>query len=73
LPPAWTPLGRTTSSPPASSCTIAWPISRCERATVGDRAYCGLARLADRKHLALDIKAPPPGTSGFTPLWCRTP
>jgi transposase len=39
------------------------------RAIVGDRAYRGLAALADRKHLALDIKAPPPGTSGFTPLW----
>ena len=39
------------------------------RAIVGDRAYRGLATLAGRKHLALDIKAPPPGTSGFTPLW----
>jgi len=39
------------------------------RAIVGDRAYRGFARLAERKHLALDIKAPPPGTSGFTPLW----
>jgi len=39
------------------------------RAIVGDRAFCGLAGLADRKHLALDIKAPPPGSSGFTPLW----
>jgi hypothetical protein len=38
------------------------------RAIVGDRAYRGLARLADRKHLALDIKAPPPGVSGFTPI-----
>jgi len=39
------------------------------RAIVGDRAYRGLATLAGREHLALDIKAPPPGTSGFTPLW----
>jgi len=39
------------------------------RAIVGDRAYRGFARLAERKHLALDINAPPPGTSGFTPLW----
>ncbi len=39
------------------------------RAIVGDRAYRGLARLADRKHVRLDIKAPPPGTRGFTPLW----
>ena len=38
-------------------------------AIVGDRAYRGLAWFAARKHLALDIKAPPPGTSGFTPLW----
>ena len=39
------------------------------RAIVGDRAYRGLTRLAARKRLALDIKAPPPGASGFTPLW----
>ncbi len=39
------------------------------RAIVGDRAYRGLAKLAARKRLALDIKAPPPGASGFTPLW----
>jgi len=38
-------------------------------AIVGDRAYRGLAKLASRKHLALDIKAPRPGTRGFTPLW----
>ncbi|MFI5284031.1 MAG: IS5 family transposase, partial [Candidatus Dormibacterales bacterium] len=39
------------------------------RAIVGDRAHRRLATLAERKHLALDIKAPPKGTSGFTPLW----
>jgi len=39
------------------------------RAVVGDRAYRGLAALAERKKLALDIKAPPPGVSGFTPPW----
>ena len=39
------------------------------RAIVGDRAYRGLAKLACRKHVALDIKAPPRGVSGFTPLW----
>ena len=39
------------------------------QAIVGDRAYRGLASLAERKHLALDVKAPPPGVSGFTPLW----
>lgn len=38
------------------------------RAIVGDRAYSGLARLAARKGLALDIKAPPPGTTGFVPI-----
>ena len=38
------------------------------RAIVGDRAYRGLAALAERKHLALDIKAPPPGVSGFVPI-----
>ena len=38
------------------------------RAIVGDRAYRGLAKLAERKHLALDVKAPPPGTSGFVPV-----
>jgi len=37
-------------------------------AIVGDRAYRGLARLAARKGLALDIKAPPAGVSGFVPL-----
>jgi len=39
------------------------------RAVVGDRAYRGLAALAARKHLALDIKAPPPGVDAFTPIW----
>lgn len=38
-------------------------------AIVGDRAHRGLTRLAARKRLALDVKAPPPGASGFTPLW----
>jgi len=39
------------------------------RAVVGDRAYRGPAALAERKHLALDIKAPQAGVSAFTPLW----
>jgi putative transposase len=39
------------------------------RAIVGDRAYRGLAKLAQRKHVALDIKTPPAGRTGFTPLW----
>jgi transposase len=38
------------------------------RAIIGDRAYRGLAALAERKHLALDIKAPSPGVSGFVPI-----
>ena len=38
------------------------------RAIVGDRAYRGLAKLAARKHIALDIKAPPAGVSGFVPI-----
>ena len=37
-------------------------------AIVGDRAYRGLERLAARKHLELEIKAPPPGVSGFVPI-----
>ncbi|MGO9178169.1 MAG: transposase [Candidatus Limnocylindrales bacterium] len=39
------------------------------RAIVGDRAYRGLSRLAQRKHVVLDIKAPPAGVGTFTPLW----
>lgn len=38
------------------------------RAIVGDRAYRGLTRLAERKRVRLDIKAPPAGRSGFTPI-----
>ena len=38
-------------------------------AIVGDRGYRGLTRLAARKGLALDVKAPPAGASGFTPIW----
>ena len=38
------------------------------RAIVGDRAYRGLARLAERKHVRLDIKEPPRGVSGFVPI-----
>ena len=39
------------------------------QAIIADRGYRGLAKLAARKHLKLEIKAPPKGTSGFTPLW----
>jgi len=38
------------------------------RAILADRGYRGLARLAARKNVKLDIKAPPPGTKGFTPI-----
>ena len=38
-------------------------------AVIADRGYRGLAKLAARKHLKLDIKAPPKGTTAFTPLW----
>jgi Transposase DDE domain len=37
-------------------------------AIVADRGYRGLAALASRNGLRLDIKAPPKGTAGFTPL-----
>ena len=37
-------------------------------AIVGDRAYRGLAWFAARKHLALDIKAPPAEVRGFVPI-----
>ena len=39
------------------------------RAVVADRGYLGLAALAARRHVKLDIKAPPKGTVGFTPLY----
>ena len=38
------------------------------QAILADRGYRGLARLAARKNVKLDIKAPPPGTKGFTPI-----
>ena len=39
------------------------------QAIIADRGYRDLAKLTARKGLRLDIKAPPKGTSGFTPLW----
>lgn len=51
-----------------SSCASGSTHCRGLRAIVGDRAYRGLERLASRKKLALDIKAPPPGASGFVPI-----
>jgi hypothetical protein len=38
------------------------------QAIVADRGYRGLAKLASRKHVKLEIKAPPKRASGFTPL-----
>ncbi len=38
------------------------------QAIVADRGYRGLAKLAARRNLRLDIKAPPKGTSGFVPI-----
>lgn len=39
------------------------------QAVVADRGYRGLAKMANRAQVKLDIKAPPKGTSGFTPIW----
>lgn len=38
------------------------------RAIVGDRAYRGLAAIARRKGLVLDLKRPPVGSTGFVPI-----
>ena len=38
------------------------------RAIVADRGYKGLNKLAAKQGVVLDIKAPPKGTSGFTPI-----
>lgn len=38
------------------------------QAVVADRGYRGLAKLAARKQVRLDIKAPPKGSSGFVPI-----
>jgi transposase len=37
-------------------------------AIVADRGYRGLEKLAARKHVRLDLKAPPSGASGFVPI-----
>jgi len=59
---------RTTSSRGASCCGRAWPELPRGRAIVGDRAYRGLANLAERRQVALDIKTPPPAVTRFVPL-----
>ena len=38
------------------------------KSIVADRGYRGPAKIAAKKGVQLDIKAPPKGTSGFTPL-----
>ncbi len=38
------------------------------RAVVVARGYRGLGKLANKKGIRLDIKAPPKGTVGFTPI-----
>ncbi len=38
------------------------------KSIVADRGYRGLAKVAAKKGVQLDIKAPPKGTSGFTPI-----
>jgi putative transposase len=38
------------------------------RAIVADRGYKGLNKMAAKQGLVLDIKVPPKGTSGFTPI-----
>jgi transposase len=38
------------------------------KAIVADRAYRGLGKMAAKRQINLDIKAPPNGTVGFTPI-----
>lgn len=38
------------------------------KAIVADRGYRGLAKMAAKRQITLDIKAPPKGTVGFTPI-----
>lgn len=39
------------------------------RSIIGDRAYRGLAKLAERKQVNLEVKTRPAGPTGFTPPW----
>jgi hypothetical protein len=67
--PPTRPRPARTTSPPRASCwaTASTGCHACG-AIVGDRAYRGLARLAERKRVVLDIKARPAGTTGFVPI-----
>ena len=38
------------------------------KAIVADRGYRGLAKMAAKRQITLDIKAPPKGSVGFTPI-----
>jgi transposase len=38
------------------------------QAVVADRGYRGLGKMANKRGIRLDIKAPPKGASGFTPI-----
>ena len=38
------------------------------QAIVADRGYRGLGEMANKKRIRLDIKAPPRGSRGFTPI-----
>jgi len=38
------------------------------KAVVADRGYRGLGKMAAKRGINLDIKAPPKGSSGFTPI-----
>jgi hypothetical protein len=43
-------------------------VSPADKAIVADRGYPVLNKLAAKQGLMLDTKAPPKGTSGFTPI-----
>lgn len=39
------------------------------QAVVADRGYRGLGKMSNKAKVRLDIKVPPNGSSGFTPIW----
>ena len=49
-------------------CAGAWQAQNSVQAIVADRGYRGLGKMANKAQIKLDIKAPPKGTSGFTPI-----
>jgi putative transposase len=58
--------GRTVPSTASWDGTLSDPGS--VKAIVADRGYRGLAKMAAKRQITLDIKAPPKGTVGFTPI-----